>query len=61
MVEIPPDDKNAWRVWFRPELTGWSATDAVADDTQLVTTITQTQLTAPFTGHPTPSGRHIKL
>lgn len=50
IAELPPGDDAAWRSWFRPELTGWPATDTVADGTQLVTTITQTQLTAPPTG-----------
>lgn len=50
IAELPPGDDDAWRSWIRPELTGWPATDAVADGTQLVTTITQTQLTAPPTG-----------
>ncbi len=50
IAEVPPGDGSAWRTWFRPELTGWPATDTVADGTQLVTTITQSQLTAPPTG-----------
>jgi len=50
IAELPPGGDAPWRTWFRPELTGWPATDTVADGTQLVTTITQTQLTAPPTG-----------
>jgi uncharacterized protein (TIGR04255 family) len=50
IAELPPGDGTAWQTWFRPELTGWPATDAVADGTQLVTTITQSQLTATPTG-----------
>jgi len=50
IAEIPPGDAMAWRTWFRSELTGWPATDAVADGTHLITTITQSQLTAPPTG-----------
>jgi uncharacterized protein (TIGR04255 family) len=50
IAEMPPGDPEAWRLWFRPELTGWSATQTVADDTRLLTSITQTQLAAPPTG-----------
>jgi uncharacterized protein (TIGR04255 family) len=50
VAEVPPGDAAAWRTWFRPELTGWPATETVADGTQLITTITQSQLTAPPTG-----------
>lgn len=50
IAEIPPGDPAAWQSWFRPELTGWPATDTVADGTHLVTTLTQSQLTAPPTG-----------
>jgi len=38
-----PDD---WRGWFRPELTGWSATNVVGDQSTLLTSIAQTQLSA---------------
>ena len=49
------DDGAGWSLnlsadRFRPELTGWPATATVADGTHLVTTITQSQLTAPPTG-----------
>jgi uncharacterized protein (TIGR04255 family) len=50
IAEVPPGDATAWRTWFRPELTGWPATDTVAEDTHLVTTLTQSQLTAPPAG-----------
>jgi len=50
IAEVPPGNAMAWQTWFRPELTGWPATDTVADGTHLVTTITQSQLTAPPTG-----------
>ena len=50
IAEVPPGDGVAWRTWFRPELTGWPATDTVADGTHLLTTITQSQLTAPAVG-----------
>jgi uncharacterized protein (TIGR04255 family) len=50
IAEVPPGDAGAWRTWFRAELTGWPATETVADGTHLVTTITQSQLTAPPTG-----------
>jgi len=50
IAEVPPGDPDAWRTWFRPELTGWSATATVADGTRLLASITQTQLAAPPTG-----------
>ncbi len=50
IVEIPPGDPAAWQSWFRRELTGWPATDTVAHGAHLVTTLTQSQLTAPPTG-----------
>lgn len=50
IAEVPPGEAMAWRTWFRPELTGWPATGTVADGTELVTTITQSQLSAPPTG-----------
>jgi uncharacterized protein (TIGR04255 family) len=50
IAEMPPGHGAAWRTWFRSELTGWPATDAVDDGTRLVTTITQSQLSAPPSG-----------
>ncbi len=50
IAEVPPGEPNAWRSWFRSELTGWSATQAVADGTRLITSITQTQLASPPVG-----------
>lgn len=46
IAEVPPGTERAWREWFRPELTGWSGSDAVQDTTRLITSITQTQLAA---------------
>jgi uncharacterized protein (TIGR04255 family) len=50
IAEVPPGEPAAWQRWFRQELTGWPATETVADGTQLVTTLTQSQLTAPPVG-----------
>lgn len=50
IAEVPPGDPDAWRTWFVPELTGWSATTTVGDGTRLLASITQTQLAAPATG-----------
>ncbi len=50
IAEVPPQDPAAWQRWFRQELTGWPATTTVADGTQLVMTITQSQLTAQPVG-----------
>jgi uncharacterized protein (TIGR04255 family) len=44
VAQVPPGDEDAWRTWFRPELTGWPATAVVGDTARLVTSITQTQL-----------------
>jgi uncharacterized protein (TIGR04255 family) len=50
IAEVPPTEPDAWRSWFRPELTGWSVTNVVAEGTNLLTSITQTQLAAPPRG-----------
>ena len=50
IAEVPPGDDAAWHHWFKPELTGWSATDAIGDATRLITSITQTQLAASPVG-----------
>lgn len=50
IAEVPPGDDGAWRRWFRPELTGWSGSEAVGDTTRLITSITQTQLAAEPVG-----------
>lgn len=50
IAEVPPDDVTAWLTWFRPQLTACPTTGTVEDGTQLVTTITQSQLTAPAMG-----------
>ena len=50
IAEVPPGDDAAWHHWFKPELTGWSATDAIGDTTRLITSITQTQLAASPVG-----------
>lgn len=46
IAEVPPGNDGAWREWFRPELTGWPGTTVVGGDTNLITSITQTQLAA---------------
>jgi uncharacterized protein (TIGR04255 family) len=50
VAEVPPGDEHAWRGWFKPELTGWSATSLVRADTRVQTSLTQTQLAAPPAG-----------
>jgi uncharacterized protein (TIGR04255 family) len=47
---VDTSNPGVWREWFRPELTGWGATDALGADTKLVASIAQTQLTASPTG-----------
>jgi uncharacterized protein (TIGR04255 family) len=50
VAQVPPGDEEAWRTWFRPELTGWGASELVREGTRVETSITQTQLAAPATG-----------
>ncbi len=50
IAEVPPGNDGAWREWFRPELIGWSGSEAVSDTTRLITSITQTQLAAEPVG-----------
>jgi uncharacterized protein (TIGR04255 family) len=50
IAETPPGEPEAWRGWFRPELTGWPATDIIASDSRLITSITQTQIAATSAG-----------
>jgi uncharacterized protein (TIGR04255 family) len=50
IAQMPPGNDGAWREWFRPELVGWSGGSVVAEATNVVTSITQTQLTAPPLG-----------
>lgn len=50
LAEADPTNPGAWRDWFRPELTGWAATDVLGAGTTLVASIAQTQLTATPTG-----------
>jgi hypothetical protein len=46
ITEMPPGNDGAWREWFRPELVGWSGGSIVGEGTNVVTSITQTQLAA---------------
>lgn len=46
IAEVPAASPTEWRNWFRPELTGWSTSNVIGADTTLVTSLTQTQLTA---------------
>lgn len=50
IAEVPPGEQDAWQRWFRPEITGWSATEVVGDETRVVTSLTQTQLAAQPVG-----------
>ena len=51
IAEVPVANANEWRDWFRAELTGWSTANVIGDDTTLVTSLTQTQLTARPVGN----------
>jgi uncharacterized protein (TIGR04255 family) len=50
LAEVPLDEDDAWRRWFRPELTGWGSSEVLGSDTTLVASIAQTQLSARPTG-----------
>jgi uncharacterized protein (TIGR04255 family) len=50
VAETPPGDEGAWREWFRPDITGWPATDIVSPTAKVITSITQTQLSVPPVG-----------
>ncbi len=56
VVEPPPQDERAWGRWFKRELLGWIGTGILGADTQLQSSITQTQLSirplGPFVGAP---------
>ena len=43
-------DEGGWREWFRPDITGWPATDIVSPTAKVITSITQTQLSVPPVG-----------
>ena len=46
VAEVPPGDPDSWRNWFKSELMGWTATNVLAEGTRLITSITQSQLSA---------------
>ena len=50
VAEVSPGDPDSWRNWFKADLTGWTATNVLADGTRLVTSITQSQLAASPVG-----------
>jgi uncharacterized protein (TIGR04255 family) len=50
VAQMPPGDEGAWREWFRPEITGWPATDVVSASAKVITSITQTQLSVSPVG-----------
>lgn len=54
VAENPPGDETGWRRWFRPELTGWVASDMLDDETVPELALSQVQLRAagggPFSG-----------
>ena len=44
VAETPPGDDTAWREWFRPELTGWAASDVLDDQAVPEVVLSQVQL-----------------
>ncbi|MHB8189644.1 MAG: TIGR04255 family protein [Ferrimicrobium sp.] len=52
IAEVLPGNSEPWHSWFRPEMTGWVATDIIGEGTQLVTSITQSQFSAQAPGGP---------
>ena len=59
IAEVLPGNSEPWHSWFRPEMTGWIATDVIGEGTQLVTSITQSQFSAQASGGP--SGPQINI
>ena len=54
VAPTPPGDEAGWREWFRPELTGWVASEILDDQTVPEVALSQVQLRAaadgPFSG-----------
>jgi len=54
VAETPPGGETSWREWFRPELTGWVASNLLDDQTVPEVALSQIQLRAaaegPFSG-----------
>ncbi len=46
VAETPMRDPSAWQTWFSPQITGWIGSNLLDHDTQLTTSITQSQLSA---------------
>jgi uncharacterized protein (TIGR04255 family) len=46
----PPGDEELWLRWFRPEFIGWVGSDILAEETQLVSAVTQVSVVAPASG-----------
>lgn len=46
VADVLLGNAEPWHSWFRPELTGWVTTDIVSEATHLVTSITQSHLSA---------------
>ena len=50
IAALPPDDKDAWIRWFRPELIGWPGSGLLTPASSLTVSITQSQLTSAPVG-----------
>ena len=50
VVEIPPQDPSAWTRWFQPELVGWPRPDLLAEDANLLASITESRVSRDLTG-----------
>lgn len=50
LVNVVPGDDDSWKGWFRSELVGWVGAGVLGEQTQLSSSLTQTQLAAPNAG-----------
>ncbi len=50
VAALPPGHETGWRDWFRRELTGWTASEVVGDETVLEAALSQVSLRAPAAG-----------
>ncbi len=48
-AEVPPGEEQAWAGWFRPELIGWIGAGLLSESSTLVSSVTQTNVSAPPT------------
>lgn len=50
VAALTPGNEAGWKEWFRRELTGWTASEVLGDETVLDMTLSQASLRAPAAG-----------